>query len=315
MNIVYSTTVQWNPGDELILKGIRNLINIKHNFIVYNRHPLHKRVGGDNCYVYPKGHDIIDHIIFAGTPDWNSTDQNELYTTIAEDEVDFSYIGVGGGLNPGSPFVKMGQEKSEELFLSKAKIKIVRDKYAHGIMTGSILAPCPSLFGTLNKSKPRSRKDKIAFNLQGPGRICAPTDATLYKVGFLAKKFKEEHGASVVCHSYDDFVLATELGLDPFYSSDYLDYFDYYDKYDLIIGPRIHGSGWGSTLGIPSITIPHDERSDTAKHLGSEIVKVDDVIDYYDNLNDKWIKGKSEYLIELKADWYKKYIEMLDYLQ
>ena len=30
MNIVYSTTIQWNPGDELILKGIRNLINIKH---------------------------------------------------------------------------------------------------------------------------------------------------------------------------------------------------------------------------------------------------------------------------------------------
>jgi len=315
MNIAYSTTVQWNPGDELILKGIRNLVSKKHTFIVYNRHPLHERIVGDNCYVHPYGSKLIDHVIFAGTPDWSSQDQNPLYLTIKDNDIDFSYIGVGGFVSPQGVLFEIGQEAAEKEVFTKAKARIVRDKEANQAIVNSVLAPCPSLFACQTETKPRKKKRKICFNLQGPGKICTPSDSTLYKIGFLAKSFKDNHGASIVCHTFNDFVLASELNLEPFYSSSYLDYFEYYDQFDLIVGPRIHGSGWGSTLGIPSITIPHDERADTAIHLGSELVDVDEVEGFYETLTDKWIKDKSEYLIELKDEWRKKYIEMLDYLQ
>ncbi|MBP7708291.1 polysaccharide pyruvyl transferase family protein [Candidatus Pacearchaeota archaeon] len=41
-NIIFSTTRQWNPGDEFILKGITNLLddlNFKYNPIIFNKSP------------------------------------------------------------------------------------------------------------------------------------------------------------------------------------------------------------------------------------------------------------------------------------
>lgn len=315
MNIAYSTTVQWNPGDELILKGVRNLINVDHNFIIYNRHPLHKTTVGDNSYVYPYGKNAIDHVIFAGTPDWSSKDQDDLYQTIHENNIDFSYIGVGGFVDEHGALFKMGQHEAHDAFISKAKSRIVRDEHALSAMENATLCPCPSLFAFEGDTPVKNKKKKICFNLQGPGPIASPNDSVLYKIGFLAKTFKDKYEASIVCHSFIDFVIASELKLNPFYSSDSNDYFDYYKQFDLVVGPRIHGAGWASTLAVPSITIPHDFRSSTAKHLGSEVIDVDKVEDFFLGINDKWIKEKSISLIELKKKWKKEYLELLDYLQ
>ena len=315
MNIVYSSTIQWNPGDELILKGIRNLVNVRHNFIIYNRHPLHKMVVGDNGYVYPYGKNVIDHVIFAGTPDWSSQEQDGLYKTIHENNIDFSYIGVGGFVDTNGPLFKMGQQEAHDFFISKAKSRIVRDEEAISAIENSTLCPCPSLFAFKGNAAVKNEKKKICFNLQGPGPIASPNDSVLYKIGFLAKTFKDKYKASIVCHSFIDFVLASELKLNPFYSSDPNDYFDYYKQFDLVIGPRIHGSGWASTLAVPSITIPHDSRAGTAKHLGSEVIDVDEVEDFFLSIDDKWIKEKSTSLVELKKKWKKEYLKLLDYLQ
>jgi hypothetical protein len=41
-NILFSTTRQWNPGDEFILFGIRRIfsaIGLEHNAVIFNRNP------------------------------------------------------------------------------------------------------------------------------------------------------------------------------------------------------------------------------------------------------------------------------------
>ena len=48
-NIVFSTTRQWNPGDEFILMGCINLLKqlgVDFNVLIYNRNPQIQSVSG-----------------------------------------------------------------------------------------------------------------------------------------------------------------------------------------------------------------------------------------------------------------------------
>ena len=93
MNIAFSSTKQWNPGDELILQGVRNLLG-KHTFIMFNRHPHITHINidpwsplnrtGDNSYYAGMGDDIIDYVVFAGSPEYHTFFNNDLYKLIQE---------------------------------------------------------------------------------------------------------------------------------------------------------------------------------------------------------------------------------------
>ena len=54
-----------------------------------------------------------------------------------------------------------------------------------------------------------------------------------------------------------------------------------------MLGTRIHGAGWGAIYGIPSITIEHDDRIETAKNFGSIVVKpnIDELEEKFENIN------------------------------
>lgn len=297
MNIVFSQTKQWNPGDELILEGIRSLIPKEHTFILFNRHPFidFKNRNGDNSYYYGMGNDIIDHIIFAGSPEYQTSPNNDMYSLINSHKVPFSYIGVGGRVVINRPF-------------GKAKLNLCRDSAAAKMPNG-IMLPCPSIFANKQLSlQPTVKKEKITFCFQTNLRyICSPAQV----VHKIAVKFIEKYNTDVVCHSYPDYVEAVRRGWNAFYSSDSLDYHEYYKKYDLIVGTRIHGSGWGANYGIPSITIEHDDRIETAKNFGSTVCKPD-----FDELEEKFlkinIKQESEKIINLRIETVKKYLEHMD---
>ena len=102
-NIIFSSTRQFNIGDEFVLLGILNLFKkLKLNFnpILYNRSPEVRqtfqflnplrnhvdrtnknifltllssffRIGfEDNSWKYAKDGDTIDAVVFGGTPEW-----------------------------------------------------------------------------------------------------------------------------------------------------------------------------------------------------------------------------------------------------
>ena len=80
MNILFSSTRQWNPGDEFIFFGVRNLIEDffqkKINWVLYDRNPdlfvsvdnrLHKEVMWSNSSCGDHS-EVYNLAIIAGSP-------------------------------------------------------------------------------------------------------------------------------------------------------------------------------------------------------------------------------------------------------
>ena len=294
MRIVFSTTKQWNPGDELILRGVRNLLG-EHTFIMFNRHPLFSPGRkGDNSYTFGVGDDIVEHIVFAGSPEYYEHPNDDLYKLISARNVPFSYIGVGG-----VPY------RSDRPF-AKATVAFARDKGA-GLIPGSIVAPCPSIY-SVKEMNPEvvTQKKNIAFCYQADSRyICSPETA----VNKASKEFINKHNPTVICHSYVDYAEAVQNGWDVLYSSEMEDYFGFYKQFDLVVGTRIHGSGWAANFGIPSITISHDSRASTASNFGSIVCSHGEVNDVFESFD---IEENSKKIIEIRKEWLPVYLNKLE---
>jgi hypothetical protein len=294
MKIVFSTTKQWNPGDELILAGVRNLLG-EHTFIMFNRHPhLNSNRKGDNSYVFGIGNEHIDHIIFAGSPEYYEHPNDDLYKLISECNTPFSYIGVGGPPNRNDrPF-------------AKATVAFARDNAA-GMIPNSMVAPCPSIYAVTNMN-PKVVKDKkkIAFCYQANSRyICSPSE----QVNQVSKQFINKYNPTVICHSYIDYAEAVSNNWNVLYSSETSDYFKFYKDFDLIVGTRIHGSGWGAAYGIPSITIAHDSRASTASKFGSVVCNHNELFDVFAKFN---CEVNSKNIIDIRKKWLPIYLQKLE---
>lgn len=131
LNVVFSTTRQWDPGDEFILAGIRNILhelNIEFNPIIFNRNPDIRSCFQDrqifktsrvpiNFVLDPDFIDLeanikfgffdnslkpdtdcnfVDWVILAGPPEWCSGKMADLYSCIRRYNLPVMIIGVGG---------------------------------------------------------------------------------------------------------------------------------------------------------------------------------------------------------------------------
>lgn len=317
-SIVYSSTVTWNPGDEIILHGLRNIINIDHNPIIYNRGPSNQ--GGQTraqTYQHEIGRDFVDHFIFAGTPEWTMASRS-LYRDIQVTGKNFSFIGVG------HPVPQCGIKELARIFsvsptideinkhiFSKATVKITRDSLAQRDLYDSNLICCPAFFccPEINIT-PKNQKKRIAVCWQGNAdRCCGVKDTRKTE---LLTEFARRNNAETVCHSYLDYLKASTHGLDPFYSSSYQDFFDFYREFDLVVSLRVHGSGVASSFGVPSITIGHDRRAETVKHFGSEVLEEPETLqEYFESIDGDGIEMRSSALLRLKKQKYNQYIDLL----
>ena len=322
-NIVYSSTLGWNPGDEIILHGLRNLINIPHNPIIFNRSPC--LANNFEAQGYPEGashtspyaRDLVDHFIFAGTPDYGFSSR-AIYRDIQRTGKDFSFIGVGLGIpRPAAKEIARifdipnNIESLNSHVFSKAKVKITRDLQAHRHLHGSHVVCCPAFFCHPELDiKPKTQKNKVAVCWQSNAiKCCGVKNGNMTD---MLTKFIQKNKAQAVCHSFPDFIAASKLGLDPFFSSSYRDYFDFYKEFDLVISLRVHGSGVASSFGIPNITIGHDSRSEAVTYFGSELFTGScNLQEYFDSIDDAEIENRSRKIIDLKREKYNQYIDIL----
>lgn len=315
-NILFSSTRQWNPGDEFILFGVRCIMDemgIKYNAILYNRHPLleHPVLEDDkipnvfdNSYIESKkAMNSVDYVIFAGTPEWAGSKLVTVMNLIKEKNVKFSMIGIGGYCEVSPDF--------KELIRKNAEFIVARDEGAQYVLKefGAKLGVCPGIFAS-KIEKQRTELKRIGICYQAMGYCAAPKkekfERTINLYGDIIKKYD----ASIICHSFPDFIDAKNRfeDIEVYYSSYSEDYMDIYDKFDLIIGTRVHGAGLASSLGIPSITIKHDSRGDAVKLFLSDIKEPEEVMEEIEKIN---IKEKSKELIEYKKEKkeeYKKYL-------
>ncbi|MBZ8143714.1 hypothetical protein CLD22_28350, partial [Rubrivivax gelatinosus] len=158
-NILFSTTRQWNPGDEFILMGCLNALRaagLDFNPVIFNRNPqirrakridpvaLLQRAFGegrrqaflDNSFKDSMSLDWIDLVVFAGSPEWRGRRLAPLYDAIARAGTPTAFLGLG----TVKPF-RFDHEhfsEAETTVLKAARLIACRDP-----LTTASLAPLP----------------------------------------------------------------------------------------------------------------------------------------------------------------------------
>jgi len=294
LNILVSSTRQWNPGDEFILFGVQNLLREAFsgdiNWILYDRNP--DRWINEWKLPLPKGADWsnvfrhytlegFDIAVIAGSPEWYGDPLKRFYSLVRE--YDIPLIVLGAGYNFGAPTAQFDPESGEatidfsddEIYCLRhlAQVVTTRDEYASRALSKvgvpHHVLPCPALFAADKESPPEEIR-RVAFILQSPEgvqKIPEPmAQGALTAISELRAKGLE---LEIVFHYIDEFMEFLPI-LSPIrYSYDAREYLDILASFDLVISTRrLHGAILGNSLGKPAILISN---GDTRSRSGAKL--------------------------------------------
>lgn len=306
MNIVFSTTRQWNPGDEFILLGCINLLkevykDASFNPVIYNRNPQIRRsrkrdiikmidnlLGRDFVEKFLDNSvkdrlplDYADLVVFAGSPEWRGRRLTKLYDSIVEYNLPTLFLGIG--TSGRFEFNEKNFTNNEIKVLKNARLITCRDSDTYESFQPLPVhrLPCPALFSSTHERKITTVK-RIGL-IYGTYKAVKNNNVSLETYEYLKKlytfileNYSEKYEIEFVAHYIDE--------LSPFqkdfpdhtirYSYDSKDYLDIFSRYDLIIGHRVHGIGMSASLGVPGIMIAHDERAQTVQGFLASLITV-----------------------------------------
>lgn len=273
MNILVSSTRQWNPGDEFIFIGVRNLLQEvlkgqRINWVLYDRnpdlfvdgfsHPLHKnRVWGNSFH--NRDPQCIDMAMIAGTPEWMGLPLKGFYRAVIDGNLPLVMLGVGY-IDAPITFTK------EELYCFKNQLKVItaRDEHAsralNEIGIGHEILPCPAIFVSTHETIPADIR-KIGFVIQTNKTLNQSVPEELsHACAHIVRKLRVKgFEVEVVCHYIDELVDFSRALSPVRYSYDAHDYIDILNDYDLIISTRLHGAILANSLGKPAMMLNSDD--------------------------------------------------------
>lgn len=319
LNVLFSTTRQWNVGDEFILFGAINLIKSSlHddiNPIIYNRHPdlrtdlksfpyldnikfctcdelsllaeANFRIGfRDNSFKLSLDGQFIDLVVFAGTPEWSNNRCLDLYLIIEKFNLPVIALGIGNCIQDRNDIIMRNLNRFQ-LFTVRSPELI--DSVKNELSVEPQYLPCPSLCSAQNTKIHNINEVKnIGFIYscdisRSEINNCVSVDAYNYLLKLFKKIIDEnkEYHFSLICHYVDElpFAFSDFPNIDILYSFDSKDYYDIYNKFDLVIGARIHGVGCAASMGIPGICVSHDFRGETVKGFFAETISINQSLD------------------------------------
>lgn len=245
-NILYCTTRQWNPGDEFILFGIRNIIEKiykKTNPVIYNRNPDIRPMNGyttalrniklpgnftdnkklleqdaylrigfhDNSIKFDSELSYADLAIFAGTPEWISPRCVNFFDHILKNHLPTMIIGVG--------HLEDIDETIKDI-LKNTLIATVRDKklLEHPIAKeyDFIYLPCPALLSAgldTHKYIYSVKQIGLCFGLTYQDTVIYGTineETFQYTINLYQHLIKSIKGVkfSIICHYIDEISIA-----------------------------------------------------------------------------------------------------------
>lgn len=341
MNIIFSTTRQWNPGDEIILFGCINALQkagLSFNPVIYNRSPQVRHKSKvrrllsqlDRKNKYFRDNSIKDHtdisfadmVVFAGTPEWRGHRVANLYRAILEHKLPTLFLGIG--TNRSFSFSREYFSDDEMTVLKQARLITCRDE-----LTAKSLSPlpvhsipCPALLSCRDTPAPRTsvRRLGLIFGSDRTVRHNNISTETYQYLEVLYQTLMHRYGKSweieLVAHYIDELPHVAEAfpGVPVRYSYDARDYAEIYARYDLVVGHRVHGIGVAASQGIPGISISHDARGDTTRGFGAQIITaktpVEDVCALVEDIA-KHVNINSEKLIKHKETVSNRYQSLL----
>lgn len=310
MNIVFSTTRQWNPGDEFILLGCMRalrLAGLDFNPIIFNRNPqvrrtrrvnrwlqgLDRRLGGrfapflDNSLKDDTDFRCVDLVVFAGSPEWRGLRLAPLYRQIAQHGTPTLFLGLG--TNRPFDFSREHFSQDELALLRAARLVTCRDNATTAALSpvAARHIPCPALL-CCDEESPRRAVRRVGL-IYGSDRAAAHNRVSGSTARYLDALYRQlvsthggQHAFELVAHYIDELPLARADWGDTLplrYHYDAIAYRALYGRYDLVVGHRIHGVGMSASQGIPGVCIAHDRRGETARGFLAEMVTPEDGVD------------------------------------
>jgi len=337
LNILVSSTRQWNPGDEFILFGVQNLIREAFrgdiNWIIYDRNPdrwinewklpLLKSADWSNVFRHYtlEGFDIA---VIAGSPEWYGDPLKRFYSLVREYNIPLLVLGVG--YNFGTPTAQFDLESGEavidfsddEIYCLRhlAQLITTRDDYASRALSrvgiSHYVLPCPALFAA-DQGSPINEIRRVAFILQsaeGVQKISGQiVHGALTAISELRAKGLE---VEIICHYIDEFMEFLPV-LSPIrYSYDAREYLDILGSFDVVVSTRrLHGAILGNSLGKPAVLISNGDircRSG-AKHFPFiYVVHAKDVVGTVERIS---VGEISKHLIDWKLESKESYLRFL----
>ena len=305
LNIAYKTTRQWNPGDEFILLGVRNIFNKAfgtHNAVIYNCNPdvrpmeqvrgartwqlpldytqHHElavadgyfRIGFmDNSIKFDSDLSYVDYAVFAGTPEILSHRVLNFYEHIINHQLPCFVLGAGYWETPGR---NQSNVLKQAKLLTFRSVSLAQKSQYDGY--NAQYSPCPALCSaTFEKTIQTPQEVGLVFSIGANNSVpfaavnedCASYIQKLYP--YLIQQLSRTVKFRVICHYIDELATAHQIfrpfNIPVYYSYEAKDYFDIYAACDFVLSSRVHGCGIAASLGIPSIHIAHDDRADTCK--------------------------------------------------
>lgn len=246
-SILFSTTRQFNPGDEWILKGILNLIP-PCNPIIFNRHFGCWGNAPNNSFQLRLGMSGIDYYVAAGTPQWSGKSFNPLFEQLLENRIRCSLVGVGMNNDITPKFKQILDELTD--------LVIVRDEVALDCLKewNPTLLPCPAMFATHPVKYEKYGPVGLVFmtNLAEGNKISEEARTNILE---QYQKIASTLKCRIICHTITEYTDARQHfpASKIRYSYESSDYFEYYRECSLVIGHRLHGGILAAGMGIPAI--------------------------------------------------------------
>lgn len=344
-NYLFSTTRQYNPGDEFILFGVMNLLRERgdeFNPVIFNRNqevnqalsflnPLRKvksqskfiKILGsffrlsqvDNSFKDIHSLDFIDCVVFAGSPEWKTLRLLPLYSKLNKRvDIPVLFLGLGSfNENEKIPFyAEPALKRSGAITYRNSELDKTFDSYRQAQHL-----PCPALFSAGIGNFPYVNNKKVAITY-GVSKASkgnhVSTDASKQMENMYDHLITSGYEVDIVCHYIDELPIAKSIfpNADIRYSFDSKDYKEIYQNYSLVITSRVHAVGICASLGIPGILIAHDGRASTAKGFLAEIVQDTDS-ESMNTLSNvlETLEARSDNLFKHKEETLNKYLSLL----
>jgi len=303
MKILYVTTRQWNPGDEFILRGVRNILGacgvVEDVANIYNKSPqttslfegwnfwkkpYYKSLASSLDFAlnithydnsFKRTHDLsfYDMVVFAGSPAWYGGRLEHLYRKLRNYQGKIFFLGIG---TPNKPLALTYEERQvlERSVVSCRNEDLASDLRQLGIKADYL--PCPALLSAPFERAPPTRMGIVGlgFNTPHTHRYQRISEEKFSLQCELFEYMIENYEARIVAHYVDEIDhIARAYGKEKAcFVYDAAEYPGVYSQFDFVISSRVHGCGVANSVGVPNAAITHDARGSTVKGFLSESV-------------------------------------------
>ncbi|WP_250502465.1 polysaccharide pyruvyl transferase family protein [Caballeronia sp. AZ7_KS35] len=275
MNILVSSSRQWNPGDEFIRKGVERLLGDilgpNHNWLLWNRNPdlfvdrwSDGRMRTDfltNSMRDPSL-DVIDLVVFAGTPEWFGLPVERIYRSLlTQPRVPVLILGGGSGADmPRLAPHEVEVLDRDNVFICTRSVDLVEWINAQLSTPKAVALPCPAFYSV---GEPRGWPDRqrVGVIVQSSGTPNQNVGEELVQSLISALRAAEgKIDLDIVSLYIDEHMRFSRLDLEHpcvySYEPDHL--LAQFSTYSTIISTRLHGAIAGLSAGVPSILLAEE---------------------------------------------------------